>query len=238
MGLPQVNKDVPVHETTLPFSKKKVEFRPFLVKEEKILIIAAASDNADEQKAAVKQIIDNCTFTKVDLSKLEDVDVEWLMLELRKRSKGTKSPLSYRCMNEVDGKVCNTQIDVEADLEKVRYVSEADSDVIKLNEEIGLKMKLPKRSETRESESALEEAFDRIISCIDMVYAGDEVWHTKDLTRADLVDFIDTWSNDQLERVMNFVNNVPHLELDVEMTCPKCKYKEVVLIEGLDNFFD
>jgi len=237
MSLPTL--DIPKYETTLPFSKQKVQFRPFLVKEEKIMIMAGASNDPKEIEMAVQQVLENCTFGELDIESQAKVDIEWLVLELRRRAKGKNVELSYKCVNDVGGHECGNAVDIEVSLDSVKYVGTDTNPVIKLSNGIGIKMKaLSLAEESALSTDSIQESYDRIIASIDMIFKDEEIWYPKDVSREELENFIEHFNDKQMAEVTDFVKNAPHLELPITFRCQKCGYHDNVNLEGVNNFFE
>jgi len=243
----------PKHKTTLPVSKKEVDFRPFLVKEEKIMIIADSNNSEDDMIQAIIQVVDNCTFNKVNPETLCQADMEYLLLQIRGRSKGFESELVFRCVNQVsvrdedgvkhptDKKDCGHKNDIVADLKTVSLVGGNDSDLIDLGGGLGLKMATPSISVLRAidkiDEDEIEAGFSQIMACIESIYNADEVWQAKDLSRNELSDFLDTFTSAQLDTVKEWRDNIPVLKLNIDYQCQSCGAKDNIVIEGIDNFF-
>jgi len=180
---------VPKSITELPYSKKSVEFRPFLVKEEKIMILADGSDNENQMKIAINQIIGNCTFGKIDSDHLCQVDLEHLLIKIRGESKGNKTELTFRCKNEIekDGEkhTCDFLNDIEGDLSTIEVKGGKEDNLIDLGSGLGMKMRLPTISELYliEKEDTgnndVDSEFSRLILHIESIYDEDNVWETK-----------------------------------------------------------
>jgi len=238
-NLPLIN--VPKHRTVLPCSGKEIEYRPFLVKEEKILILAAESGEENAVEDAVLQVVENCTFNKVDIEKLPRVDLEWILLQLRKRSKGGEIHLFFKCGKlDENEKECNHTNEFFYNVDDIKYVGpDSKGATIKLIDDIGVKMKIPTVEDSKKIrlEDSLEGIFDTLIASIEMIYKGDVVWQVKDISREEVEEFLESLPTDQLKKIQTFIDNLPRLVLEVDFTCSKCGYKEKIELSGLDSFF-
>jgi len=240
MALPVLN--APISTTTLPVSGREVEYRPFLVKEEKILIIAESSGEEKDMIAAVHQIVNNCTFGKVDTKKLCATDLEWLILQIRAKAKGYTTTLSFRCENEVDGEKCGMVNDIDVDLHDVKVTEQNENNVIELTPEVGIKMAVPSvevLSAIENSDfSEVEKHFLVLYAHIESIYDNDQVWLTKDLTKDEIADFVDSFSDDQMKEIENWISSTQQLYLDVKYRCAQCGATDTIRISGIDSFFD
>jgi len=248
MSLPVLN--APIHKTTLPVSLVEVTFRPFLVKEEKIMIIAEAEDSVDEIENAVSQVITNCTFGKIDPYKLCQTDLEWLLLQVRGRSKGFDVDLVFRCVNEIDKEdkdghthkgPCNFRNEIKSNLKTVKVVGGNESQIIQLSEDIGMKMREPTIGVLRAIEKLKLSDVDRgmaiIMASIESIYNRDEVWAAADLTREELTEFLESFTESQFNKVKDWGENSSELQLEVNFICQKCGAKDKITISGMENFF-
>jgi len=228
----------PTFELEIPSTKEKVTCRPFLVKEEKILLLAQESGNPNDMIKAVKQIISNCIIEgEVNLSAAPTFDIEFIFLRLRSNSVGQTAKFS---INDEDTK---QEVDIEVDLNQVNVVfPEGHQPDIKLNDDVSLMMKYPtyatleKLSLSDMNTVGTEITFDMIKSCIDKIYVGDEEVHElKDYSKKEVNDFVDSFSTDNFQDVQNFFDTMPKLEHKIEYKVGK-KTKTRVL-SGLADFF-
>jgi len=238
-SLPQIS--APVSKTTLPCSGIEVEFRPFLVKEEKILIIAAESEDEKAIDAAVLQVVTNCTFGKIDFEKVPAVDLQWMILQLRKHAKGNNIELFFKCeATDEEGKKCGHTNEIVKKIDDVKYYGPTSgSKRIELTDQIGIKMKVPTMKDAKDirMNDSVEGMFDTIISAMEMIYNGDEVWQIENVPRKELEAFIEELPPTQFNRVQAFIDNLPRLVLEVDFECKKCKHTEKIELTGLDSFF-
>jgi hypothetical protein len=243
--LPKV--DVPLYEITLPLMKKKVKFRPFLVKEEKILLMAAESKDESGVILAIKQIITNCLITKMDVDDLPILDFEYLFLHLRARSVGETVDLQYKCNNDIneggEQRKCNhvvklsfNALEVEPDLKSEQ------TNKIELTQKLGLVLKYPtfgsvETLSTKENINPTDVVVETILGSIDYIYDDESLYYAKDTPREELIDFIDSLTRDQFQKIQNFFENIPKLTKKLDFNCVKCGYADNIEIEGIQSFF-
>lgn len=244
--LPKV--DTPVYKTTLPATEKEVKFRPFLVKEEKTLLIAAESGDSDEITRAIQQLLSSCVVSpeNFDVDDLPIVDTEWLLVRVRAESKGEGAQFQFRCNNlvpdkdsESEYKECGTTNEITVDLSKAEVDwDENHSKIIEITNNIGVEMKYPTTKMSYEMidwQDTVDNQFRVIAKCIDSVFQGEEVY--TDFTEDEAVEFLESLTETQFEKIFNFFNTLPRLKLDFQFVCKECGYKEDVTIEGIENFF-
>ena len=242
MALPKL--DLPSYELELPLSKKKVKYRPFLVKEQRNLLMAVESGETNTIQQSVKDILYNCTLTEgVDIEKLPIVDVEYYFINLRARSVGEVVDARYRCNNEVDGKPCNNVMEEKINLLelKVQFPEEV-SDEIKLNEHLFIKMKYPEFGIVKDSlnyDSVVDVTFNMIANSIEYIYDNiDETfYYAREAQPGEMLEFVESMNQEQFSRVEKFFNNMPQLKKTVDMICSKCGFHHTIEVEGLENFF-
>jgi hypothetical protein len=243
--LPKV--DVPLYEITLPLMKKKVKFRPFLVKEEKILLMAAESDDQNAVILAIKQIITNCLVTKIDVDDLPIMDFEYLFLHLRARSVGETIDLQYKCNNDIneggEERKCNHVVKLSFNaLEVEPVLSPNENNKIELTPKLGIVLKYPtfgSLDELTEKKdiSATELVLKTIISSIDYIYDDESLYYAKDTPKEELVDFVDSLTREQFSQIQNFFENIPKLKKKLDFECGKCGYSDNIEVEGIQSFF-
>ena len=222
-------------ELTLPSTGEKVEYRPFLVKEEKALMIAQSTGKQDDIMRAVKDVITSCTFEKVDASKLPIFDLEYIFINLRAKSVGEIVKLMVTCPDDN-----TTQVQVEVDLTKIECHKEVGHDTnIRLTDEIGLIMDYPKVNSVQELdlENEMESTFEVIKSCVRQVYDSNNVYEKMDMEKTDLDEFVESMSHEQFERVQNFFNTLPKVKHIVKVKNPKTGADGEVVLEGMQDFF-
>jgi len=240
MALPKI--DAPIYELELPLSKKQIRYRPFLVKEQRNLMMAMESDDKDTIEKNIKQVLNNCTLTKgVNIDALPILDVEYYFIQLRARSVSEVVDNKYRCENEVDGKVCNNSMEVKFNLLDIKLdKEETNKNEIQLTKDIVIKLTYPQFSvleKTSKLNNTTDMAFNMIVDCIESIFDGQQFHYAKETPRQELVDFIESLSHEQFAKIEEFFNNLPRLNKKIECTCGKCGFKHLIEIEGLENFF-
>ena len=240
MALPKL--EVPTYELELPLSKKKIKFRPYLIKEQKALMMALESSDAKTIQHNVREILDVCTLSKdVDVDELPIVDIEYYFIQLRAKSVGEMSESKYRCNNEVEDKVCGNIMEAKIDLTEVKPVQEECVDPeIQLTDKIIVKMKYPPFKLIKDSiemEDITEVTFNMLAQSIEYVYDGDQFHYAKEASVEELVDFIEQLNQEQFEKLEKFFNSIPKLSKKIDMKCSKCGFEHHLDVEGLESFF-
>jgi hypothetical protein len=240
MALPKI--DVPVYELDLPLSKKHIRFRPFLVKEQKNLLMAMESGDKQSIEQNVKQVLNNCTVTEgVDIEKLPVLDVEFYFLNLRARSVGEVVENKYRCDNKVDDKVCGNIMETSLNLLEIKVENLVEgNDVIQLTDEISIKLKYPEFSilnKLSKLESVSDVAFKMIAESVEYIYDGEQFYYAKETTTEELIEFIENLNQTQFSKLEDFFGNLPKIEKKIEMKCSRCGFEHRLDVEGLESFF-
>lgn len=238
MPLPQIA--TPSYTLELPSIKKEIKYRPFLVKEEKILIIAMESEDSKQIADAVKNVISNCILTKgVKVDQLSTFDIEYLFLNIRGKSVGETVDVLITCPD--DGK---TQVPISINLDDIQVVvNENHSRDIKLDDSLTLRMKYPSMHEFvktnfgNDFNITVDQTFDLIVSCIEQVYSEEESWTASDCTKKELSDFIEQLSSKQFKQVEKFFETMPKLSHTLKVKNPNTGVESEVLLEGLSSFF-
>lgn len=242
--LPKI--DVPIYELTLPLTNKLIHFRPFLVREEKILLMAMESEDIDSILLAVKQILTNCCLDDLNVDELPVTDIEYLFLNLRARSVNEVVELPYRCNNKVgeedEQKECGNIVTLEMNLLEIRpELHEKKIDKIELTEKMGILIKYPSFKMVEEAQkqegSEIDKLMNILVACIDAVYTEETIFYSKDIPKKELLEFIEGLTREQFTKVQEFFETMPKIKKDVEFSCSKCGYHETITIEGLQNFF-
>lgn len=240
--LPKI--DVPLYEITLPLLKKKIKIRPFLVKEEKILLMAMEAEDENSVLLAIKQIVNNCCVDGIDVDKLPILDLEYIFLQLRARSIGEIIELQYKCNNDVpseDGtKKCNSIIKFNFNaLEVEPTIDSRHTKKIELTSNLGVMMKYPDFSIMSKMKDLTEvEMLAKMITgCIDYIYDKEEIFYAKDVPESELNDFIDSLTGEQFAKVQEFFDTIPKMKKNLEFKCSKCGYQEELVLEGIQSFF-
>jgi hypothetical protein len=236
MALPKL--DIPIYELVVPSTDEKIKYRPFLIKEEKILLIAMESGKNEDIIQAVKQIVSECTFNTLKLGDMPMFDVEYIFLQIRSKSVGEVSKLKVLCKD--DGK---TYANVEVDLTEIEVqVNDDHTNKIELTDEMGVIMKYPtidSFSTAGISDITAENMLDVIVACIDKIYdkKGEEFYDSKDSTKKELMDFVEQMNTTQFQDVQAFFDSMPKLRHEITVKNPKTKKENKVTLSGLNDFF-
>ena len=238
MPLPKIA--TPTYELELPSTGETIKFRPFLVKEEKLLVIAMESEDTKQITTAIKTVIKNCIETKgIKVETLPTFDIEYLFLNIRGKSVGEEIEVNLICPD--DGET-NAQVSINLDDIKVQKNEEHDNK-IKLDSHLVMEMKYPSLEQFIKSNfdvsenNALDQSFELISSCIDKIYNEDEVWAAADVTKKELMEFLEQMNSKQFKSIEKFFETMPKLSHKVKITNPKTGVESEVVIEGLASFF-
>ena len=236
MALPKLT--TPTYELEVPSTDEKLKYRPFLVKEEKILLMAIESGDNKDIIQAVKDIVSTCTFEKLDISKIPMFDIEYIFLNIRAKSIGEVSKLSLLCPDDK-----TTYAPIEVDLTKVQVqVGDDHTNKIELTDDMGMIMTYPTIESFRESGLQVINAdnmIDMIGQCILQIYEnkGEKVYEAKDQTKKELSEFIESMNTEQFKKVQKFFDTMPKLKHIVKIKNPKTKKTSEVTLTGLNDFF-
>ena len=236
MALPKLN--TPTYELEVPSTDEKVKYRPYLVKEEKILLIAMESKDNAEMINSVKDIVKSCTFDKIDISNMPMFDVEYIFLQIRAKSVGEVSKIKVLCPDDK-----KTYTDVEVDLTKVEVQVEKDhTNKIELTDEMGLIMTYPTIDSFTKNgieDISPKNMLDILGSCILQIYEknGEKVYEAKDQTKKELSEFIESMNTEQFKKLQQFFDTMPKLKHIVKVKNPKTKKESDVVLIGLNDFF-
>jgi hypothetical protein len=240
MALPKI--DTPVYDLELPLSKKKIRFRPFLVKEQRNLLMAMESDDKETIERNIRQVLHNCTLTEgLDIDRLPIIDVEFYFLNLRARSIGEIVQSRYRCENVVEEKTCGNLMTAELNILEIQPdMSNVVNDIIQINNVISVKLKYPEFSvleRANKFESITDMAFDMIAESVEYIFDGEQYYYAAESEPDEIIEFIESLSQEQFSKIENFFNNLPKLNKKIEMDCKKCNFHHTIEVEGLDSFF-
>ena len=232
MALPQLA--TAKYELTLPSTGEKVEYRPFLVKEEKVLMIAQSTGQQNDIVLAVEQIIDSCTFGKLNVKSLPMFDLEYVFLQLRSKSVGAESEVQVTCPDDRE-----TKVPVKINLDEIKCVKEVGHDNnIKLTDTIGIIMDYPRvTSINMVTSDDASTAFNVIKDCVKQIYDAENVHDKSDMDEKELDEFLESMSHDQFERVQEFFNTMPKVKHTVKVKNPNTGVESEVVLEGLNSFF-
>ena len=233
---------LPKFNTVLPVSKKKVSFRPFTVREEKILLLAKETAVPAELVGSILQVVDNCTFGELNLNELPIVDLEYLFLQVRIKSVGEISELRYTCLNKVDGDKCGGKIDINLDLTTITASKSELSNKINITDKIGVAFKYPTVDDSVaiissliDKETQNDTAF--LYQILDFVWEGDEIFPKNETSLEEFNTFIDGLTNEQFKFISDFVDAIPSLKQTIPTKCPKCGHESKLELEGITDFF-
>ena len=238
MPLPRIA--APTYELELPSSGKSIQYRPFLVKEEKVLVIALESEDTKQITTAIKNVIKNCVLTKgLKVESLPTFDIEYLFLNIRGKSVGEELEVNIICPDDEE-----TQVPVTIDLDDIKVVKDEEhTNKVKLDETLMMEMKYPsldqfiKNNFDFKDQNAMDQSFELIASCIDKIYSEEEVWATDDCTKKELNEFLESMNSSQFKDIEKFFETMPKLSHKIKVTNPKTKVENEVVLEGLASFF-
>ena len=238
MPLPKIA--TPSYELELPSSGKTIKYRPFLVKEEKVLVIAMESEDTKQITNAIKAVLKSCVQTKgIKIETLPTFDIEYLFLNIRGKSVGEELEVNIICPD--DGE---TSVPVMIGLDEIQVEKSDDHNPqIKLDANLMMEMKYPSLDEFIKNtfdfneENQMDQSFQLIASCIDKIYSDEEVWATADCTKKEVNEFLESMNSSQFKLIEKFFETMPKLQHTIEVTNPKTKVKSEVVLEGLASFF-
>lgn len=232
----------PTYNVTIPSTQENVKFRPFLVKEEKALLIAQHSEDQVVMIDTLKNIIKSCTMDKLNPDTLATFDIEYLFTQIRAKSVGESVDLLFPC--DVDHGEDNekARVKISFDLTKINVeIPEGHSKKIELFDDVGVIMKYPSINVIKQLENVnmddVEAVFNIISSSIDIIYNGSELFHTKEQNKKDIVEFLENLTSNQFNKIQKFFETMPRLRQSVKYTCPVCSLEHNKVMEGLDSFF-
>ena len=238
MPLPKIA--TPTYELVLPSTEQPIEFRPFLVKEEKLLVLALESEDTKQITTAIKAVLKSCVLTKgVKVENLPTFDIEFLFLNIRGKSVGEELEVNIICPDDEE-----TQVTVDVFLDDIRVQkSEDHTNKIQLDKNLMMEMKYPsldqfiKNNFDFNEKNAMDQSFQLIATCIDKIYTEDEVWATADCTKKEVNDFLEQMNSGQFKEIEKFFETMPKLSHTIKVTNPKTKVESDVVLEGLASFF-
>ena len=238
MPLPKIA--TPTYELILPSTKKKIKYRPFLVKEEKLLVLALESDDSKQITNAIKAVLKSCIETRgVKVETLPTFDIEYLFLNIRGKSVGEEVEVNIIAPD--DGV---TEIPISIQLDDIQVKEgEGHEKMIKLDDSLMMEMKYPSLDEFIKNnfdikgDVDIDKSFELIGSCIDKIFSEEEVWSTADCTKKEVVSFLEQMNSVQFKQIEKFFETMPKLSYQVEVTNPKTEVKSTVVLEGLSSFF-
>mgnify|MGYP001198978544 FL=1 len=238
MPLPKIA--TPTYELELPSTGESIQFRPFLVKEEKVLVLALESEDTKQITTAIKAVIKSCVQTKgIKVETLPTFDIEFLFLNIRGKSVGEKIEVNIICPDDE-----TTEVPVSIDLDEIRVQkNDEHTRQIKIDDTLMMEMKYPsldqfiKNNFDFENKNAMDQSFDLIASCVDKIYSEDDVWAADDCTKKELKDFLEQMNSSQFKSIETFFETMPKLSHKIKVTNPNTKVESEVVLEGLASFF-
>ena len=238
MPLPKIS--APSYELVIPSSKKKIKYRPFLVKEEKVLVIALESEDNKQITNAIKAVLKACVQTRgVKVEDLPTFDIEYLFLNIRGKSVGEQLEVNIICPDDEE-----TQVPVSINLDDIEVdKNEEHTNKIKLDKNLMMEMKYPSLEQFIKSnfdfndENQMDQSFQLIASCIDKIYSDEEVWATADCTKKEVNEFLESMNSAQFKEIEKFFETMPKLKHNIKVTNPKTGVESDVVLEGLASFF-
>jgi hypothetical protein len=238
MPLPKIA--TPTYELELPSTGESIQFRPFLVKEEKVLVLALESEDTKQITTAIKAVIKSCVQTKgIKVEALPTFDIEFLFLNIRGKSVGEKIEVNIICPDDE-----TTEVPVSIDLDEIRVQkNDEHTRQIKIDDTLMMEMKYPsldqfiKNNFDFENKNAMDQSFDLIASCVDKIYSEDDVWAADDCTKKELKDFLEQMNSSQFKSIETFFETMPKLSHKIKVTNPNTKVESEVVLEGLASFF-
>jgi hypothetical protein len=237
MALPKLN-DVPKYELTIPSTGKTVIYRPYLVKEQKVLLIALESQDEKQILKAVVDTIDACIYDDIKIESLATFDIEYLFIQIRSKSAGETSKLSLKCFE------CEVANNVTIKLNDINIIIDKKTKEIQLTDKYTLVMKYPKYAgillniEREDGDQTMTTAlFELIILCLDSLRSDDDNLMFDNESKAEIENFLDGLNTEQLEKIILFVNNLPKLQHDVHYKCTACNHDNKITLRGIQDFF-
>jgi|FreactcultureFD7_1027221.scaffolds.fasta_scaffold09392_3 hypothetical protein len=241
MALPKI--DSPIFELDLPLSGKHIRFRPFLVKEQKNLLMALEADDVETINNNIKQVLNNCLLDdNLDIDTLPILDIEYYFLNLRARSVSEVVEAKYKCNNPVDDKECGNIMDANINVLDIKVTKDENiKEIIQINDTIAVKLKYPTFSSianAAEVKDVNEIALQMVVDSIDTIYDGQQSFPAKESSKEELMEFVESLNQHQFQKIQEFFENLPKLDKLINLKCKKCGFDHVIVFEGLESFFD
>ena len=236
MALPKIN-DVPKYELVIPSTKQSVKFRPFLVKEQKVLLMAMESQDPKQVVNAITDTIKVCLLSDTDFNRLTAFDVEYLFIQIRSKSVGERSNISLLCQE------CEKSTEVVVDLEKIVVDVPKTAMSVKLNDQYNLKLRYPTYTSMlqndimNQTKSTTEMIYQLIIACLDSLQSQDDNIKFDDEPREEVAKFLEGLTSQQFDQLVTFVQNIPKLTHKINFDCKHCKHPNTITLEGIQDFF-
>ena len=239
MALPKLNEAI-WYDLKLPSSGEIIHYRPFLVKEQKILLLAGESNQPKQVIRAITDTIRSCVQEDIDITTLSSFDVDYIFTRIRAKSVGETAELVVKCQE------CEQDNDVKVDIMQSKVVGDIKPQKVQLTPDVAVELHYPTYSDLMSNTSVFdgetenktsEASMNLIMSCMKTLYTDDERIDLKNESRQELMNFMDSLNADQFEKIATFIGNIPKLSYDLEFTCEHCSHDNKILLEGMDNFF-
>lgn len=240
MALPMSN--TPIYNLVIPSTGKEFKYRPFLVKEEKALLIAQQSEELQVMVDSLKDVIKSCAKSDLDVDSLATFDLEYIFTQIRAKSVGEQVELIFACDEDHGNDNDKAKVKVNIDLSKIEITKpEGHESNISLFEDVGVTMKYPTMDVIKNLQNVdddnIDEIFNLVSSCIETIYNTDEVFHIKEQTKEEVIEFLNNLTSEQFGKIQNFFQTMPKMTYKVEYDCPICQKKNKQVLEGLQSFF-
>ncbi len=240
MALPKL--DIPSYEIELPISRKKIKFRPFLVKEQRNLLMALESNETSTVQQNIRDILTNCTLTEnVDIDKLPIIDIEYYFINLRAKSVGEVVESRYRCNNIVGDKECGNIMEKNINLQDIKVTQDKPANPeVQITPKLTVKLKYPEFGMVKDSlqyEDINQITFSMIANSIEYIYDGEQFYYGHETSPKEMLEFVESLNSEQFKKIEEFFENLPKLKENINITCSKCGFNHTIEVEGLENFF-
>lgn len=240
MKLPEI--ETPQYTIELPISKSKLKFRPYLIKEQKILLIATESKDESSLAEALIQVLNNCLLDNTNLSKLPQVDVEYYFYQLRARSQSEIVTSKYKCQNIVDDVMCGSimenRLNLLTDLE---VINNNNKNIVEISDTIGIKFRAPyfelDELNKNVNELSTKDLFDEVIKSIELIYDENNTYTKDEMTKEQMSTFLDSIPAKKFEEIDNYFSNLPKIIKNIDITCKKCGFEHKIVMEDIFSFF-
>jgi len=236
MSLPKIN--APEYRLVVPSSDEEIKYRPFLVKEEKLLLIAQETGDEKEIYNSIKNLVETCCFGKVDVTKMPLFDLEYIFLNIRAKSVGEVSSLEIVCPDDEE-----TKVKVDIDLTKIEvHMDETHDARIQLTDDIGILMSYPHLGslaamDAKDAGVQMENLFQMIYDCMYQIWQGEETFDAMDYSIKEKKEFVESLNHEQFEKIQNFFQTMPTVKHEIEVENPNTKVKSTVTLQGMNSFF-
>ena len=236
MALPKIN-EFPSYELVIPSTKQPINFRPFLVKEQKILLMALETQDEKQILKAIVDTIESCAQNPIDIGKLATFDIEYLFTQIRAKSVGETANLMINCSK------CEGQTEVSVPLDQIKVDVDVNSNMIKLNDHYTLQLKYPTYEgillapEGKEGDKLADAIYEMIVLCLDRLHTDEELISFSDESRESIDAFLDNLDTKQFDMIMKFVNSLPKLSHEIHFDCSSCGFPNKVRLQGIQDFF-